>query len=109
VERAVTGNMPYLLGVDLVFALAFATIALAWRRFVSPGNQPPLSVAEKLAGQTKLSSEDREALLKLIASIGDPFAPPLAPGAHFRRDFFQMSSLLCAVTLLQWLWSWSVR
>jgi len=105
-----SAEMPYLLGVDLVFALVFATVALAWRRFVSPGSQPPLSTAEKLTAQPTLSSEDRETVLKLIASIGaDPFAPPLAPSVRFRRDFFQMSGVLCAVTLIQWLWSWSVR
>jgi hypothetical protein len=105
-----TDKLPYLLGVDLVVALVFATIALAWRRFVSPGNQPALSAAKKLAAQPTLSPEDREAVLKVIASIGaNPFAPPLAPGARFRRDFFLMSCTLCTATLLQWLWSWSVR
>lgn len=105
-----TDKLLYLLGVDLVLALASATIALAWRRFVSPGKQPRLSTAEKLAAQPKLSPEDRDTVLKLIASIGaDPFAPPLAPGARFRQEFFLLSCVLCGTTLLEWLWPWSTR
>ena len=105
-----TDKLLYLLGVDLVLALAFATVAVSWRRLVSPGKQRGLSTAEKLAAQPELSPEDRDAVLKLIASIGaDPFAPPLASGARFRREFFLLSCVLCGTTLIEWLWSWSVR
>ncbi|CAN5462664.1 hypothetical protein BH10PSE14_BH10PSE14_42970 [soil metagenome] len=105
-----SSKLLFLLGIDVVIALAFATILLAWRRFVSPHKQPRLSAAEKLAAEPTLSPEDREAVLAIIASIGaDPFAPPLAPGARLRQDFFLLSCVLWAATLLEWLWSWSAR
>lgn len=105
-----TGKLLFPLGVDVVIALAFAAIALAWRRFVSPGKQLRLSAAEKLAAEPTLSPEDREAVLAIIASVGaDPLAPPPAPGARFRQDFFLLSCVLWAATLLEWLWSWGAR
>ncbi len=105
-----TGNPLFLLGIDVVIALTFATIALAGRRFVSRGKQPRLSAAEKLAAEPTLSAGDRETVLAIIASAGaDPFAPLPAPGARFRQDFLLWSGVLCAATLLQWLWSWGVQ